>query len=115
MTKSIRPLFINDFTREFFRGFMDPDKLLETRLDEICSRCPLGTAVKKNGIPDFDLQVVDNCRMEFFGQLLQSFVGRPGDDETRKLFTCLKKCEDCLASKVNNTRALQETGTATGN
>jgi hypothetical protein len=79
---------------------MSPEKALESRLDEICSNCPVNGNGYRNDSPSIDTKNVDNCRMEYFGQLLQSFVGKPGDDETRKLYSLLKKCEECPSRKV---------------
>jgi hypothetical protein len=107
MVKSLKPLFVNGFTKELMWSFIDRDKYLEHTLDEICMNCSLhNTSPGDNGSED-DLIVIDECRMKYFGKLLQSFVGRPGDDETIKLFSYLKKCEDCLASKTQNTFELK--------
>lgn len=100
MAKSIKPLFVNNFTREFAQSFQDPDDYLELKLNEICSRCPLDKTRLENNNSGSELNLVDECRMEYFGRLLQSFVGRPGEDETRKLFSYFKKCEECLSSKM---------------
>ncbi|MBN2074204.1 MAG: hypothetical protein JW762_01500 [Dehalococcoidales bacterium] len=100
VTKLLKPLFVNGFTREFTRSFMDPDVNLELQLNEICSNCPLHTTAADDNGSGLDLIAVDVCRMKYFGQLLQSFVGRPGDDETIKLYAYLKKCEDCITSKL---------------
>lgn len=110
LADSIKHLFVNGFTREFSRSFLDPDRQLEIKLDEICSQCPANSFVPKDNTQTAGSEVIDNCRMQYFGQLLQSFVGRAGDDETRKLFSYLKKCEDCLTFKTSGTPELQESG-----
>jgi hypothetical protein len=103
MAKSLKPLFVNNFTREFARSFKDPDDYLELKLNEICSQCPFNQTKPDNNNSGSNISIVDECRKEYFGQLLQSFVGRPGDDETIKLYSYLRKCEDCLSSKKKNT------------
>jgi hypothetical protein len=115
MAKSLKPLFVNSFTRELAWGFMDCDKYLEHTLDEICSNCSLNNATAGDNISGLDLHAIDECRMKYFGKLLQSFVGRPGDDETTKLYTYLKKCEDCLASKLKNAYELEKSNSVTQN
>jgi hypothetical protein len=108
MAKSLKPLFVNNVTREFVQSFKAPDDYLELKLNEICSRCPLCKSTSDNSGSRSIQSRVDKCRMEYFGQLLQSFVGRPGDDETIKLYTYLRKCEDCLDSKMKNTSELKD-------
>jgi hypothetical protein len=110
IARSLKPLFINDFTREFAQSFKDPDDALESKLDEICSQCPFNRTRPDNNGSGPDLSIVNECRKEYFGQLLQSFVGRPGDDETKKLFSYFRKCEKCLFSKMNNAVELQNEG-----
>lgn len=110
IAKSIKPLFINNFTRDFARSFKNPDDSLELKLNEICSQCPFNQTKPGNNNSGSNLSLVDECRKEYFGQLLQSFVGRPGDDETRKLFSYFRKCEECLFSKMNTMVELQKSG-----
>ena len=115
VAKFLKPLFKNGFTREFTRSFMDPDVSLELQLNEICSNCPLHTTTGDDNGSGLDMIAVDVCRREYFGQLLQSFVGRPGDDETMKLFAYLRKCEDCVASKLKNEFELEKSGSVIKN
>jgi len=115
MAKSIKPLFVNNVTREFVRNFKDPDDYLELKLNEICSQCPLNKTTSDNNGSEPDLSKVDECRMEYFGRLLQSFVGRSGDDETIKLYTYLRKCEDCFDSKIENTIELKNSSSVMQN
>ena len=98
-----RRIFNNSFTREFTEGFMDPDDYLELKLKEICTGCPLGPDQNGNGRSvdsPAGVKALDECRKQYFGRLLQSFVGRPGEDETEKLYSLLKKCEECLKTGI---------------
>ncbi len=110
LTQTLKPLFVNSFTKEFTRSFMDRDEYLELKLSEICSGCPLDRNSEYNDTSVLDSKVIDDCRMEYFGQLLQSFVGRSGDDETRKLFSYFKKCEECLSANMHKNDELQKSG-----
>ena len=110
MAKSLKPLLVNNFTREFVRNFQDHDDYLELKLNEICSWCPFNHTKPGNNKSGSNLSTVDKCRMDYFGQLLQSFVDRPGDDETRKLFSYFRKYEKYLFSIMNNTVELQKSG-----
>lgn len=102
MAKSLKPLFVNDFTKELAWGFRDRDKYLEHILGEICAKCPLHNTSESDNGSGLDLITIDACRMKYFEKLLESFVGRPGDDETIKLYSYLRKCEDCHTLKKKN-------------
>ena len=55
VAKLLKPLFVNGFTREFTRSFMDPDVRLELELNEICSNCPLHTTTAHDNGSGLDL------------------------------------------------------------
>ncbi len=92
--------------KEFFQEFLPGDRCLEVKLEEICSRCPLSK--DSQGQREFspqELAGLDECRMDYFGVLLQSFLGRPGDEETEQLYRYLKLCEGCLLNMANIKRS----------
>jgi hypothetical protein len=86
--------------RDFVRGFLPENKYLEIMLEEICSQCPLNDDEKKpRNLSESVMERIDSCRKRYFGFILQSFVGKPGEKETDWLYSYLKRCEDCLFSR----------------
>jgi hypothetical protein len=95
----ITRLFNRKIVKDFVEEFLPRDRYLEIKLREICSQCPLcGDGKGHRGISPSDRRDIDTYRRSYFGLLLQSFVGKPGDEETNWLYSYLKRCEDCLLS-----------------
>jgi hypothetical protein len=46
-----------------------------------------------------DNEKIDECRKQYFGALLQSYLGKAGDQEIDWLYSYLKKCEECNFDK----------------
>ena len=102
-------IFNSKYIKELFQEFLPKDKYLELKLQEICSQCPLGKNTgDNNSLSPVASQSINDCRMRYFGYLLQSFTGRPGDEETRFLYAYLQKCEECLLSDADEYSPLQE-------
>jgi hypothetical protein len=97
---NIIPRLLNkNIVKDFVEEFLPKDRYLEIKLREICSQCPLYDKGKgHSSISPSDRGNIDMCRRRYFGLLLQSFVGKPGDEETIWLYSYLKRCEDCLLS-----------------
>lgn len=99
----ITRLLNKNIAKDFIEEFLPRDRYLEIKLQEICSRCPLyGEGNGHSSISPSDRGNIDMCRRRYFGLLLESFIGKPGDRETDWLYSYLKKCEDCLLSEVGN-------------
>jgi hypothetical protein len=91
--------------KDFIYEFLPRDRYLEIKLREICSQCPLyGDGKRHRRVSNSDRENIDMCRRRYFGLLLQSFVGKPRDEETNWLYSCLKRCEDCWLSRAGNGR-----------
>ena len=85
--------------KDFIYEFLPRDRYLKIKLREICSQCPLYDDGKGHrGVSTSSMGNIDMCRRRYFGLLLQSFVGKPGEEETNWLYSYLNKCEDCLLS-----------------
>jgi hypothetical protein len=85
--------------KDLVKELLPRDRYLEIKLSEICSQCPLGKDKKGHqSSPLSDSETIDICRKRYFGFLLQSFVGKPGNEETNWLYSYLKRCEDCSLS-----------------
>jgi hypothetical protein len=98
----ITRLFNKRIMKDFVEEFLPRDRYLEIKLQEICSQCPLsGDGRGHRGVSPSDRRDIDMCRRSYFGLLLQSFVGKPGEEETNWLYSYLKRCEDCLLSRVS--------------
>lgn len=99
-----RRVLNSEFVKAFTDEFLSRDRYLEIKLEEICSRCPLGDDGKRySSVFPFDEENIEMCRRKYFGILLKSFIGKPGDTETDWLYSYLKKCESCLLSRMDNT------------
>jgi hypothetical protein len=100
-TDYIKRMFNREIVRDFVNEFLPRDKYLEIKLQEICSQCPLNDGEKGNrNFSEYIMDNIDTCRKRYFGLILRSFVGKPGDEETDRLYSYLKKCEDCLFSRT---------------
>jgi hypothetical protein len=107
----VKRLINRQTIKSFVQEFLPRDRYLEPKLQEICSECPLHGGIEVHrGLSPADEASLDGCRMRYFGLLLQSFAGKPGDEETEWLYSYLKKCEECLLSNADNRLRLQEVG-----
>jgi hypothetical protein len=96
---------VNDFTQEF----LSTERYLDLKLQETCSACPLRDSTGNHReLSPSDRESLETCRMRYFELLLQSFLGSPGDEETKWLYSCLKRCEDCLQLGVDNSLPSRE-------
>jgi hypothetical protein len=97
VTDGLKGAFGKEGMKDFVRGFLPTEELLEISLKEICLACPAN-----HGVQDYhklsvsDKKKLDACRKSFFAVLLQSYLGKPGNEETELLYSYLKKCEECL-------------------
>ncbi|MBN2240043.1 MAG: hypothetical protein JW712_09740 [Dehalococcoidales bacterium] len=105
---AVQRLLHSELTKEFIRGFLPREEYLELKLKEICSRCPLGSGSPVAG-GIFTDESVDGCREQYFGCLLQSFVGQPGEEETMTLYSYLRKCEECFSASSSDGTSMQKT------
>jgi len=82
--------------RQFFRGFLSTEELLPLTLQDICRTCPMnGSRESHDNLTPEDREKIEKCRKRYFGALLQSYLGKAGDQETDWLYSYLKKCEEC--------------------
>jgi hypothetical protein len=91
--ETFKRLAKSNFIQDIRRELLPDEEYLEMKLKEICQQCP------RNGGPDTgntNPQRITECRKRFFGVLLESFVGKPGDTETDYLYAYLESCEKCL-------------------
>lgn len=99
--------------REFFRGFLSTEELLPLTLEDICRICPMSSSRGNTGNPEMqDNKKVDECRKRYFAALLQSYLGKPGDQETDWLYSYARKCEGCYLRRFigADTEALLKVG-----
>lgn len=110
-TSCAKHIFNKEIVKDFAKEFLPRHRYLELKLEEICSKCPLhdNTRGHQNLSPS-DREGLDTCRMRYFGLLLQSFVGKPGDEETKWLYSYLRRCEDCLLSGPDSNYPRKEKG-----
>jgi hypothetical protein len=84
------------FLRNFLSEFLSTRELLPLTTDDICRVCPLNRLGENGRTPDESaVEKIDRCRKRYFATLLQSYLGKPGDEETDWLYSHLKKCEAC--------------------
>jgi hypothetical protein len=110
-----RRILNKGIVKDFVQEFLPKDRHLELKLQEVCANCPLhdGTGNHRDLSPSAR-EDLGRCRMRYFGILLQSFLGSPGDEETEWLFSYLRKCEECLLSVPISHSRLREVGTGRG-
>jgi hypothetical protein len=88
------------FLRNFLKGFLSTRGLLPLTIEDVCRVCPLSHDGKSGSEPDESVtEKVDRCRKRYFATLLQSYLGKPGDEETDWLYSHLKKCEACYLNR----------------
>lgn len=74
--------------------FFSTQQLLPSTLDDICAACPLGSLEKNGSAPDpLDWETVRESRKRYFAALLQSYLGKPGDEEINRLQSYQWICE----------------------
>lgn len=112
----VKRIFNKEMVKEFTQEFLPRDRYLELKLQEVCSKCPLHDDTRNHrDLSPSDRGSLDRCRMRYFGLLLQSFLGSPGDEETRWLYSYLKRCELCLLSGADSHSHPQEVRQRLGN
>jgi len=98
-----RRLINSEVIKDLVREMLPREAYLEQQLQEICAECLLhGDEEEHRKFTPFDWEGLDRCRMRYFEQLLQSFIGRPGSEETKLLYSFMKRCEECLRSSIDN-------------
>ena len=92
----------NKVIKEIVMEMLPREVYLQQQLKEICVKCPLREGKKEyQKFTLIDWEDLDICRMQYFEHLLQSFVGHPGSEETKWLYSFLKICEECLRSSMD--------------
>lgn len=92
----LKRVFSKESVKGYLRGFLSTEELLEITLEEICSACPMNRSAashQKQVAPD--REKINECRQRYFAALLQSYLGKPGSEETKWLYSYLKRCEEC--------------------
>jgi hypothetical protein len=96
MVNVFKRLFSSSIANDIRMDLLPDDEYVPARLEAICRHCPRKIR-SESRIPDDTYQKqLDDCRREFFGVLLESFTGKPGDAETNRLYSYLRSCERCL-------------------
>jgi hypothetical protein len=96
------------FLRDFMRGFLSTKELLPLTIEDVCRVCPLSRFDENgNGCDASALERIDTCRKRYFATLLQSYLGKPGDEETDWLYSHLKKCESCYLGMLMDTGEME--------
>jgi hypothetical protein len=92
----LRQILSSTSLREFFRGFLSTEKWLALTLKDTCHACPASSrrAGRYDSVPQDD-EKIEECRKRYFAALLQSYLGKPGDQETDWLYSYLRRCEEC--------------------
>lgn len=77
------------------RGFLSTEQLLPLTLDDICGACPLSSIGRNGREPEpINWEMVHESRKRHFAALLQSYLGKPGDEEIKRLYSYLRRCEE---------------------